>query len=551
MARVADSFVLVLVVTVLSSLLTSTTAGEVLFKITDSDRSPATAVVLRPRDKQRVEAECPDEVSYVLFQAHTKYGANVTLSYDPTPHANNSHSSRNAGLLRPCSKARIYLINEQTDRNLTVLLIAVGYSKVDPIPGGCNMEFPVRIAPYLRMNLYSPTEISIEFQHARAGSLAMGRATCRESFSALRYEIYLYYMSHNEDYHRALQLMSDAHKIRKHATRVHATLDSPKTRNIFVAYPQNRAIYGVVVSQSYRSGYSTAAAYVPVATLGCGDYPFLAACRTSTGSVVALAVVTAVALCMTLAGHRFLKTQITLAAFVLSLLVLEPVLEPVVSVALAGLIATAFLSIWFFFGIPVIAVIPSGFLLGLLLSAIFFFTPIGNLFIFRSVFAYRTVTLCAMLSITALLLPTTQLLSILASAVVGSFSSLYAVDRVFLHSTFSKIVDVARARFEASTSIHTHNQVPFAAVDFVLICIWLILSMSGIIVQYKDTLDAEREFPVAPVKLVKRYLKRRNRGRLICTCATRYDDTSFLMNDTNDELPSPGYSTFHGRNILI
>ncbi|XP_003738364.1 transmembrane 7 superfamily member 3-like [Galendromus occidentalis] len=540
-----------ILVTVSFVLWVSGASAEVLFKISDSNRSPATAVVLRPREKQTVEAECPDEVSFVLFQAHTKYGANVTLSYDEYPRGNNSHSSRNAGLLRPCSDARVFLINEQTSRNLTVLLIAVGYSKVDPTPGGCNMEFPVRVAPYLRLNLYSPTEISIDFQHARAGSLATDKATCQESFSALRYEIYLYYMGHNEDYHKALQLMSDAHKIRKHATRVHATLDSPKTRNIFVAYPQNRAIYGVVVTQIYRSGYSTAAAYVPVATLGCGDYPFLAACRTSTGSVIALAVFTAMALCMALAGHRFLKTQIALAAFVLSLLVFEPLMDPVASVALAASVATLFLGIWFFFGIPVIAVIPSGFLLGLLITAIFFFTPVGNLFIFRSVFAYRTVTICTMLSITALLLPTTQLLSIVASAVVGSFSSLYAVDRVFLHSTFSKIVDVARARFEATTSIHTHNQVPFAVIDVILICIWLVLSLTGIVVQYKDTLETDREFPVAPVKLLKRYLKRRKRGRLICTCASRYDDTSFLMNDNDDELPSPGYSTFHGRNILI
>lgn len=272
--------------------------------------------------------------------------------------------------MRPCTHAEVDLTNEKVDRNLTVLLIAVGYSRVDPVPGGCALEFPLPISPFLRLHLDSPTEISLEFQHARAGSLALHPTSCSSSFSLLRYDIYLYYLSPTEDYHRALQLMSDARRMPRHATRVHAS-ESPRTRTIFVAYPQTRAIYSVLVRQLYRSGYETAAAYTPVATLGCADYPQLAACRTSTGSVVALALATALALCMTLAGHRFLKTQIASASFLLFLLGLEPLLQPAAAVACSAIGSLFFLGLWFCFGIPVLAVIPSGFLLGLLVAAVF------------------------------------------------------------------------------------------------------------------------------------------------------------------------------------
>ncbi|XP_022666027.1 transmembrane 7 superfamily member 3-like isoform X2 [Varroa destructor] len=538
----------------LEKLSTANLNKPITMRVTDEERSPYGAVVLQPRESRIVRAECDGELAFVLFQAHTKYGANVTLSYigdwSGPPPANASHRSRNAGLIRPCTNAAVKLTNEKFDQNLTVLLIAVGYSRVDPIPGGCALEFPLRISPFLRLQLASPTEISLEFQHARAGSLMQHPTSCSVSFSLLSYEIYLYYLTPSEDYHEALQLMSDSRRMPRHATRVHAS-ETPRTRTLFVAYPQTRAIYSVLVRQLYRSGYETSAAYTPVATLGCADYPDLATCRTSTSSVVALALVTALALRMTLAGHRFLKTQITAASFLLFLLAFEPLLIPVAAVLASALGSLFFLGLWFFFGIPVLAVIPSGFLLGLLVAAFLSFTPLGNVLLLRSAFAFRTMTICSMLSITALLLPTTQLLSIVASSVVGSFCSLYAVDRVFLHSTFSNIVDVARARFEATTSIYTHNQVPFAMVDVVFILLWLVLLVAGVVIQYRDNLEIDREFPVAPIKLLKRYL-RRQKGRLICTCVSRYDDdASLLMQDNADEFLPPGYSTFHGRNILI
>lgn len=41
-------------------------------------------------------------------------------------------------------------------------------------------------------------------------------------------------------------------------------------------------------------------------------------------------------------------------------------------------------------------------------------------------------------------------------------------------------------------------------IDVVFILLWLVLLVAGVVIQYRDNLEIDREFPVAPIKLLKR-----------------------------------------------
>ncbi|OQR70773.1 transmembrane 7 superfamily member 3-like [Tropilaelaps mercedesae] len=95
--------------------------APIIMQVISEERSPHRVVILQPRESRIVRAECEEELAFVLFQAHTKHGVDVTLSYvgnwSGPPPVNVSHRSRNAGLVRPCSHAEVDLINEQPGRS--------------------------------------------------------------------------------------------------------------------------------------------------------------------------------------------------------------------------------------------------------------------------------------------------------------------------------------------------------------------------------------------------------------------------------------------------
>lgn len=95
-----------------------------------------------------------------------------------------------------------------------------------PIPGGCNIEFPLEISPFLYLR---PTDLLLvdylEFQRAAIGNETNEKRMCGPaSYRRLSYQIYAYYGLASADdeieYFHRLTLMSNRDWVTEHATLV-------------------------------------------------------------------------------------------------------------------------------------------------------------------------------------------------------------------------------------------------------------------------------------------------------------------------------------------
>uniref|UniRef100_V5H478 Putative secreted protein n=1 Tax=Ixodes ricinus TaxID=34613 RepID=V5H478_IXORI len=116
----------------------------------------------------------PSTTRYLLFQAHTQT-LPVSLSYStqsPAP-SSASDTGTNVGLavlLDAWAVDAVVYVHNLNQGNVTALLVvSATTAHQKPLPGGCNLEFPVEVSPFLRLSLGS-ADATLEFQHASAGA---------------------------------------------------------------------------------------------------------------------------------------------------------------------------------------------------------------------------------------------------------------------------------------------------------------------------------------------------------------------------------------------
>ncbi|KAH8025188.1 hypothetical protein HPB51_004201 [Rhipicephalus microplus] len=133
-----------------------------------------------------------------LFQAHSQ-NAPVTIAYSAKtpPDTTASDTGTNTGLVVMLkawdTDSTTYVHNSNID-NVTVLLVVSLHGSKDPVPGGCNMEFPVEVSPFLRL-VMKTTELAVEFQHASGGVPREAQAPkCSRNLPFFRYDLYVYYL---------------------------------------------------------------------------------------------------------------------------------------------------------------------------------------------------------------------------------------------------------------------------------------------------------------------------------------------------------------------
>jgi hypothetical protein len=144
----------------------------------------------------------------------------------------------------------IYQYFAKNNFSYEIILLIMNLS-IDPIPGGCNEEFPLEISPFLR--LYANQYVNrLEYQFANIGSydkcfaknnlyfisslfliqtfLSKGAPKgfkplkCDKSQYLIKYDIYAYFLKENDfsetEYFRAITLMSNESDIKQSAIRV-------------------------------------------------------------------------------------------------------------------------------------------------------------------------------------------------------------------------------------------------------------------------------------------------------------------------------------------
>ncbi|XP_037569814.1 transmembrane 7 superfamily member 3 [Dermacentor silvarum] len=444
----------------------------------------------------------PSDASFLLFQAHAQ-NVPVTISYsaDTPPDKTESDTGTNTGLVVVLkawdTDATTFIHNPSVD-NVTLLLVVSLHGSKDPVPGGCNMEFPVEVSPFLRLVLKS-TELAVEFQHASSGVPREAQTSkCSRSLPLFRYDLYVYYLDQwdlSEDHYlTAVSKMLDPSSVKSNAHLVKAYRENPKTRALFLTYPGEGAVYSVLVEQVTWDGQIHEAAYVPIATYGCLWYTQSETCRrleSAWGLVVAL-LLSIAGLIICFRGHRFFSFQMFFFGFLafslISFMVFiaitrasarDGLLAALLGGALGGLL---WMAIWWLFAIPVLSISLSGLFLGFLVAAVLLFTPLGEVAFLQSSLSYWVFVSCIMLLPTVLLLPQARLLSVLSCCLVGGYCTILAADQ-YLGTSLSYVVLNVVRRSLVPGGYQASNTVPFQLNDLLLSLTWAALFVLGTVLQ--------------------------------------------------------------------
>ncbi|VTJ87078.1 Hypothetical predicted protein [Marmota monax] len=425
-------------------------------------------------------------VTFLIFQIHSQY-RNTTLSFSQTLLPNTSGTGNDKGLvfiLRPEQSMCTWYLETTDAEPVQNVAIPLSYSERDPIPGGCNLEFDLDIDPniYLEYNFF---ETTIEFAPANLGYASSARKKIEGA------------------------------RNRKENTLVTLTADD-KTRVSFSSLRGQGVIYNVIVRDPFLN---TSAAYVPAHTYACSFEAVEGNCaslgRVSTKVFFTLFAMLGLFICFF--GHRFWKTELFFIGFIFMgffFYILVTRLTPVkydvrlILTAVAGTIGGILLvATWWRFGVLPLCMLCVGLVLGFLTASVTFFTPLGNIKVFRDDGVFWVTFSCIAVLIPVVFMGCLRILNILSCGIIGSYSVVLAIDS-YMYTSLSYItLNVLRRALH--TDFHrAFTNVPFQNNDFIILAVWGMLAVSGI------TLQIRRErgrpfFPPHPYKMWKQERERR------------------------------------------
>uniref|UniRef100_A0A8D0YJL2 Transmembrane 7 superfamily member 3 n=1 Tax=Sus scrofa TaxID=9823 RepID=A0A8D0YJL2_PIG len=216
-------------------------------------------------------------------------------------------------------------------------------------------------------------------------------------------------------------------------------------------------------------------------------------------------------------GHRFWKTELFFIGFILMgffFYILITRLTPIkydvrlILTALAGSIGgICLVAAWWRFGILVLCMLCVGLVLGFLVSSVTFFTPLGNLKIFRDDAVFWVTFSCIAVLIPVVFMGCLRILNILTCGFIGSYSVVLAIDS-YLYTSLSYITLNVLKRALHVDFRRAFVNVPFQTNDFIVLAAWGMLAVSGITLQIRRE-RGQPFFPPHPYMLWKRERERR------------------------------------------
>ncbi|KAM4838371.1 transmembrane 7 superfamily member 3 isoform X1 [Urocitellus parryii] len=465
--------------------------------------------------------------TFLIFQIHSQY-RNTTLSFSETLLPNTSGTGNDKGLvfiLRPEQSMCTWYLETTDAEPVQNVAIPLSYSERDPIPGGCNLEFDLDIDPniYLEYNFF---ETTIEFAPANLG-YARGAdpppcdvGTGRDFRWRLQYDVYQYFLPENDLTEDVLlqhmQRMVQVPEVKANAVKLVTLTADDKTRVSFSSLRGQGVIYNVIVRDPFLN---TSAAYVPAHTYACSFEAVEGNCaslgRVSTKVFFTLFAMLGLFICFF--GHRFWKTELFFIGFIFMgffFYILVTRLTPVkydvrlILTAVAGTIGGIFLvATWWRFGVLLLCMLCVGLVLGFLTASVTFFTPLGNIKVFRDDGVFWVTFSCIAVLIPVVFMGCLRILNILSCGIIGSYAVVLAIDSYM--STSLSYITLNVLRRALHTDFHrAFTNVPFQNNDFVILAVWGMLAVSGI------TLQIRRErgrpfFPPHPYKMWKQERERR------------------------------------------
>lgn len=473
-------------------------------------------------------SQIPPDVSFIILQFHTQHH-NVTLSYMQLPGSGSSMvTAVDAGLLStllPAQSSLSWFLNTADGNNVTGIGLILPYTSTDPVPGACNLEFPLEIDPniYIQYNLF---ETNVSFAPANIG-YARGASppACdvkmgSETRWRLVYEVYQYFLPEGDLSEQSLinsmERVANVQNIQDNGRKVMMLTSQEHTRLSFNSLPGQGVIFSVVVRDPM---FNTSAAYIPAHTYACSFNSTLDSCRTlgKVSTKVFFTVMGAAGLFVCFLGHRFFKCELFcmgfgFMAFVFFILITKTTpLEYDIRLALTavmGVVGGVILVMsWWRFGSVMACVLVVGLIFGFLISSIVFFTPFGDLSIFHNDVVFWVVFVCIMVIVPLFFIRWPREGNIITCGVVGAHALVLTVN-AYTYTSLSYITLDVLKRFLNHNFSRAFISVPLQDIDFIMITVWVVLGVSGIVVQlYRER--SRPFFPPSPYVMWKQERERR------------------------------------------
>uniref|UniRef100_A0A673KTS5 Transmembrane 7 superfamily member 3-like n=1 Tax=Sinocyclocheilus rhinocerous TaxID=307959 RepID=A0A673KTS5_9TELE len=455
---------------------------------------------------QAVVSRVPADVSFLTLQFHTHH-RNVTLSYTLIPLYGFSVTAADAGLLSNLTLSQTtvsWFLKTPDGSSAAGIGVILPYTSTDPVPGACNQEFPLEIDPniYLQYNLF---ETMITFAPANIGygrgeippacDVDMGSSTRWR----LVYEVYQYFLPEGDLSEQSLisslEKVANVQNVQDNSRKVVSLTSHDRTQFSFSSLPGQGVIFSVIVRDPVLN---TSASYIPVHTYACSFNSTLDGCsdlgRVSTK--VFFTVIGLAGLFVCFVGHRFFKCGERCFSFRLAL------------TALMGVVGgVAMVMSWWRFGSVMACVLVVGLILGFLISSIVFFTPLGDLPVFHNDVVFWVVFVCIMVFVPLFFIRWPREGNIITCGVVGAYTVVLAVNAYTYTSLSFITLDVLKRLLNHNFS-RAFISVPLQDIDFIMITVWVVLGVSGIVVQlYRE--KSRPFFPPSPYVMWKQERERR------------------------------------------
>ncbi|XP_038664266.1 transmembrane 7 superfamily member 3-like [Scyliorhinus canicula] len=472
------------------------------------------SILLEPNEcKQIVVANISSQTAFVIAQVYT-HMQDVTVSLSPSFPADASYTSPSAGVVLTLTPATFYIRAEE--EMVSAVLFALSYTALDPVPGACNTEFSLENDPNLHLT-YNRYETAVRFAPANLGTVrqlappACDVKTDVHTRWRLTYDIYQYFLPENdltmESLSKGMSKMSSVQEIERNGIKITTRNSFQQSITYGNSYIGTGVIYNVIVRDPHLK---TSASYAPVSTYACSLSSEGYLCKHSDRNFIYIKVLCTVigvyGLILCLIGHRIFEAEFLFFGFLIfgfmsfvlvtrfsALNFIDRLTITVAAGLLGGVIVTLIRCI---FGIPVPCVAFVGMVLGFLVAAIVFFTPLANCTIFRNDVNFWIIFCCVMLVVPTILILRPRALNIITCALVGSYSVIIAIG-VYVYTSLTYIILNVIKRAIHPDFAKVESDAPFQRTDLILTSIWAMLFVSGVSLQF--ILERNRlPFPPCP-----------------------------------------------------
>ncbi|XP_067902596.1 transmembrane 7 superfamily member 3-like [Heterodontus francisci] len=462
------------------------------------------SVLLEPNECKRVVvANITQQTAFVVTQVYS-YKQNVTVSLSKSFPADSSYTSSSAGvvlMLKAAAVTATFYI-QAGEEMVSAVLFAVPYTALDPVPGACNTEFVLENDPNLHL-MYNVYETAVMFAPANLGTErhlpppACDVKTDAHTRWRLTYDIYQYFLPENdltmESLLKGMSKMSSVQNIEKNGIKITTASSFQQTIVYGNSYVGTGVIYNVVVRDPHLK---TSASYAPVSTYACNLSSKGYMCKDSDGAFnyirLLCTVIGVYGLMLCLIGHRIFETEFLFFGFLIFGFISFVLVSRfsafnfisrlgimVGAGLLGGLVVTL---VRCRFGIPVSCVGFVGLVLGFLVAAIIFFTPLANITILRNDVNFWIIFACVTLIVPTVLILLPRALNIITCALVGSYAVIIAVG-VYIYTSLTYIILNVIKRAIHSDFAKVESDAPFQNRDIILTFIWAVLFVTGVTLQ--------------------------------------------------------------------